>query len=45
MNPETDQFLSLDLNFPELRPVIVGDGGIPRIAETIRRIDPSEFVD
>lgn len=45
MNPETEKYLSLDLNFPELRPVIINDAGIPRISTVLRLIDPSEFID
>lgn len=45
MNLETDKYLSLDIKAPDLYPVIVGDAGIPRIAKTLRRIDPSEFME
>jgi len=45
MNPKTDKYLSLDLNFPELRPVIINDANTPRISKTLRLITPSEFID
>ena len=45
MNPDIDKAVSLTTEFPELRPVTVGDGGKPRISTTLRLIDPSEFVD
>jgi hypothetical protein len=45
MNPETDKAVSLTTAFPDLRPVIVGDAGIPRISKALRLIDRSEFVE
>lgn len=45
MNPDTDKAVSLGTRYPDLRPVIVGDAGTPRIASTLRPIGPSEFVD
>ncbi len=45
MNPETDEAMSLNVQFPNLYPVIVGDADVPRISKTLRLIEPSEFVE
>lgn len=45
MNPDTETTASLDVRLPQLYPVVIGDKGLRRIAETLRKIDQSEFVD
>lgn len=44
MNPDTEKILSLNQYVP-VYPVIVDNGSTPRISNTLRLIDPSEFVD
>lgn len=46
MNPITEKTLSLDVRMhPAAEPVLIHDDGIPRISETVRLIEDSEFDD
>ena len=45
MNPDSGEMVSMDVLLPELYPVILDDAGIPRISETLRLVEETEFLD